>query len=384
MIQQDDKPMTAQALIRSLEAMEDDLGKGGRKLARFIMSDPASTCLLSANDVADRCGVHASSVVRLAQSLGLSGYKEFQSILQQGMVPAFSSAKMHAVHPRKSSATLRLALLTEAGLAFNTAVENAALRYQDRSSSVHISVKPAPSGRCDPSAICAELHELAQSYDGIILVAREYPAINNAVRDITRKGVPVVCLTSDLPSSGRTAYVGSDQFASGATAGWFCGRFLSMRPEQKVLLVSSAPFRCQLDRELGFRQTLRSEFPRLTIEEKVGSDDRPEIIYDAIRQFVAQNGPPAAIYNVSDANLGIGRAMVDENLLGRTVFLGHELDATSRKLLEDGVMDMTIGHDFDAEISVCVESICCAMNGSHVASHLTQSQIFTRHNCTAT
>ena len=149
-------------------------------------------------------------------------------------------------------------------------------------------------------------------------------------------------------------------------------------------MVSSVPFRCQLDREQGFRQILRSEFSSLTIDEKVSSDESPEIIYDAIRRYVAKSGPPAAIYNVSGANLGIGRALEAENLVGQTLFLGHELNANSRKLLEDGIMDLTIGHDFNHEIAVAANSIQMALSGRQPINHLTQSQIFTRHNCTAT
>jgi LacI family transcriptional regulator len=119
--------------------------------------------------------------------------------------------------------------------------------------------------------------EGSEESDGLILVAREHPAINAAVRAVVARGVPVVCLTSDLPSSGRTAYVGSDQFASGSAAGWFCGRFLPRSVPGKVLFVYSVPFRCQLDREQGFRQVLRTEFAGLTIDEKVSSDESAPI-----------------------------------------------------------------------------------------------------------
>ncbi len=148
-----------------------------------------------------------------------------------------------------------------------------------------------------------------------------------------------------------------------------------------MLFVCSVPFRCQLDREQGFRQVLRSEFPLLSIDEKVSSDESIEVIYEAIRHHIAKNGPPAAIYNVSGANLGIGRALEDEGLVDKTVFIGHELNANSRMLLEKGVMAMTIGHDFDKEIVMAVECVRMARNGIQPVSRITQSLIFTRYNC---
>jgi LacI family transcriptional regulator len=81
---------TAEQLFAQLEVLKDHLGKGGRRVARFIIDQPSAAMVLSAAEVAQRCDVHASSVVRLAQALGLSGYREFQSILQHGL-PALGS-----------------------------------------------------------------------------------------------------------------------------------------------------------------------------------------------------------------------------------------------------------------------------------------------------
>jgi len=164
-------------------------------------------------------------------------------------------------------------------------------------------------------------------------------------------------------------------------AGWFCGRLIPRNQVGRVLFVCSVPFRCQLDREQGFRQILRTEFPMLSIEEKVGSDESVEMTYEAIRRHIANSGPPAAIYNVSGANLGIGRALEDEGLAGKTVFVGHELNSNSRMLLEKGVMDMTIGHDFDREISLAVDCIRMAQKRVQPVSQITPSLLYTRYNC---
>lgn len=381
------KPRTIEELLTGLEAVHEDLGKGGRRLARFFIDNPHTASLLTAAEVAVQSGVHASSVVRLAQSLGLSGYRELQTILQQslthaGAIPQSATASVNDAGTCNNP--LSLVLLAESGRSFNETAQSAAEHYQQINTSVNILTESVVSHKVDPSAFASRIHQLAESADGLILVAREHPAINNAVREVTRKGIPVICLTTDLPSSGRTTYVGSDQFASGATAGWLCGRFLTKDRAQKVLLVSSVPFRCQLEREQGFRQALRSEFPSLTIEEKVGSDEDPDIIYTALRRYIARNAPPAAIYNVSGANVGIGQALEAEGLVENTVFIGHELNANSRKLLENGIMDLTIGHDFEHEIAIAVESIRMARSGVQPVNHLTQSQIFTRFNCTAT
>ncbi|MBI4923321.1 MAG: substrate-binding domain-containing protein [Devosia nanyangense] len=379
------KPQTAHELLAVLEAAQDSLGKGGRRLAGFFSANLSATALLSSSEVARRCGVNASSVVRLAQSLGFSGYREFQAVVQRHLSASIDGPKpldagSNGPVPDRSR-PLRLQLFVDSGQSFNEAAQAAATRFCTQNPAVKIATEVQVSYAVDPDDFARRIEAAGATSDGIILVAREHPAINDAVRAITASGVAVICLTTDLPSSGRTAYVGSDQYASGATAGWLCGRMLRTEATGRVLFVYSVPFRCHQDREQGFRHVLRSEFPALAIDEKVSSNESVDVIYEAVRRYIAKSGPPAAIYNVSGANRGVGRALEDEGLSNSTVFVGHELNVYSRSLLERGIMDVAIGHDFEREIALAVDCIQLAREGVHPPNRITQSQVFTRYNC---
>ncbi len=378
------KPQSANELIVLLGSSQVEFGKGGRRLANFFIGNPEDTALLTSAQVAERCGVHASSVVRLAQDLGFSGYSELQSLFQKDLSASIAGTKPfftgNAGNAKQSSA-LRLHLLVESGRSFNEAAKDAAGNFCAANNQVSIRSEFLVPHTVDPQALAQQIEDSAKEAAGLILVAREHPAINAAVRSVVGRNIPVVCLTSDLPSSGRTAYVGSDQFASGATAGWYCGRMSNRVEQGRVLFVYSVPFRCQLDREQGFRQVLRCEFSHLAIDERVASNESVDIIYEALRRDISKHGPPTAIYNVSGGNIGIGRALEDEGLAAKTIFVGHELNTNSRLLLERGVMDMAIGHDFDAEISMSVECIRVALAGQQPVNRLTQSQLFMRYNC---
>lgn len=377
------KPQTATELLEALATAQDGLGKGGRRLASFFADNLGANAVLSASEVAQRCGVNASTVVRLAQGLGYSGYREFQAVLQDQLM-TFAQARAQETSPTVPSLSVRpvrLHLLADSGKSFNEGAAAAAQNYCGMNPGVAISSDLHASYTVDPVDFARRIEAAAGVSDGIILVAREHPAINDAVRTVTAKGIPVVCLTTDLPTSGRTAYVGSDQYVSGATAGWLCGRMLPAGSSGRVLFVYSVPFRCHQDREQGFRHVLRTEFPDLAIDEKVSSDESVDVIYEAVRRYIAKSGPPAAVYNVSGANIGVGRALEDEGISHSTVFIGHELNANSRSLLERNIMDVTIGHDFDREISLAVDSIRLAREGVQPINRITQSQVFTRFNC---
>ena len=112
-----------------------------------------------------------------------------------------------------------------------------------------------------------------------------------------------------------------------------------------ILLVNSARYCVQEERDLGFRQVLRTEFSHLRIDERVNSHDESQNVFPIVLRYIEEHGPPNEIYIVAAGNVGIGRAITEAKLVGKTAFIGHELNANSRMLLEEGIMNFTIGHD---------------------------------------
>ncbi len=374
-----EKPRSAADFLTLLAQSREELGGGGRRVAQFFAQHLEASAMLSAAEIAQRCSVNASTVVRLTQALGFAGYRDFQALLQSYLTQTPPNARSNLA--QIGSKPLKIALFAESGRSFNEALSRAAAQYCGLNPAVEILCETHVSYEIEPERFAATLLAGAGSADGVILVARDHPAINDAVRALQGRGVPVICLTTDLPSSGRAAYVGPDQYAAGATAAWLLGRMLPAGASGRVLFVYSVPFRCHQDREQGFRHVLRSEFPALTIDEKLSSNESIEVIYEAVRRSIERHGPPVAIYNVSGANLGVGQALEDEGLRPQTLFIGHELNENARSLLERNVMDITIGHDFDREVAHAVDCVAAAQQGVQTPNRITQAQVFTRFNC---
>ena len=76
------RPTTVKEVQARLATMNPDFSKGSRRIADFLMANPSVVAVLSAGEVAKRCDVHPSSLVRLAQGLGLSGFRELKAVLQ--------------------------------------------------------------------------------------------------------------------------------------------------------------------------------------------------------------------------------------------------------------------------------------------------------------
>lgn len=283
--------------------------------------------------------------------------------------------------PPAATESLRIAVVVDSGVSFNRTLEQAVTAHGQADPSVDLSFFGFTTAGLATVKFAQLVERCAETADGLIVVAREDLTINRALRGAAARGAHVVCLTTDLPTSGRAAYVGSDQASAGATAAYLMGRLLGGKPG-RVLVVYSAPYRCQEERELGFRRVLRSEFGSIEIEERVSSNDQSESAYENICRYIADRGPPSGIYNVAAGNVGVARALEEHGLAGRMLFVGHELNANSRMLLESGAMDIVIGHDVEVELRLGVELIRTRVAGATAtASIRTPVRVFTKYSC---
>lgn len=81
-------PSDYEDLIRVIHDRFDDMSKSYQRIAVYLTQNPNDVAVLSVNGIADRCGVHASNVVRFAQALGYDGFKTLQGLFQKRLSTA--------------------------------------------------------------------------------------------------------------------------------------------------------------------------------------------------------------------------------------------------------------------------------------------------------
>jgi DNA-binding MurR/RpiR family transcriptional regulator len=81
-------PEDYEDLIPVIHDRHDDMSKSHQKIAVYLTQNPNDVAVLSVNAIADRCGIHASSFVRFAQSLGYEGFKDLQALFQRRLSTA--------------------------------------------------------------------------------------------------------------------------------------------------------------------------------------------------------------------------------------------------------------------------------------------------------
>jgi len=75
-------------LIREIHEKHDDMSKSYQSIAVYLTQNPNDVAIRSVNSIAETCGIHASSFVRFAQSLGYKGFKELQQVFQRRLSTA--------------------------------------------------------------------------------------------------------------------------------------------------------------------------------------------------------------------------------------------------------------------------------------------------------
>ena len=91
-------------------------------------------------------------------------------------------------------------------------------------------------------------------------MAPDAPPIAARVNDLTRAGIPVITVATDLPTSTRIGYVGLDNRRAGETAAFLMHQWLAGPSPHVLVTVRNNRFRGEEDREIGFREHMRRLF----------------------------------------------------------------------------------------------------------------------------
>lgn len=92
-------PEDYESLISLIHDRHSDMSKTNKQIAVFLTQNPNDVAVRSVSAIAQSCGIHASSFVRFAQSLGYDGFKSLQLLFQRRLAtaaPGFE-ARVHAL-----------------------------------------------------------------------------------------------------------------------------------------------------------------------------------------------------------------------------------------------------------------------------------------------
>lgn len=205
----------------------------------------------------------------------------------------------------------------------------------------------------DPGALAGRLAQLdRKSCDCAVIVATDDEAVRKAVDAVTRKGIAVMTLVSDLPNSARKIFIGIDNVAAGRTAASLMGRFTGSG--KVALIAGSLGLRDHQDRLEGFREVAAREFPQLQlIGPFEAHDDRGET--ETFAAGLLRDHPDLkGIYNLGAGNAGLITALDASGRSNEVRVIAHELSEPTHAGLKSGAIDVVLDQNPDGEIRAAV------------------------------
>jgi LacI family transcriptional regulator len=195
-----------------------------------------------------------------------------------------------------------------------------------------------------------------KKYDGILFTPGRPRELAAVFRRIVGLGIPMLCVASDAPDSGRIAAVTVDAYTSGALAAELLSHKLQIPSRVATITGELATFD-HAEKLRGFAASLAMLAPHLTLLPVVESHESPE---DAYRQSVALlkgKTRPDAIY-ISTANgLPVLRALEELKLLGRVQVITTDLYHELVPLLESGKVLATLYQRPEAQGKTAFETL---------------------------
>ena len=200
----------------------------------------------------------------------------------------------------------------------------------------------------DPAAFADELSKLRDCH-GIALLAPDLPPIKLAINELTRTGIHVVTLFSDVAGSMRDTHIGPDNRAAGRTAGLLLARMARSGARDTLLLSSQATrMSAEIERRIGFAQVIEERFPELRMLRipDLPADDAGAA--KALLQYLSHDvdrDRVSGIYNVGSGSAGVVQALAQAGLGGQVGAIAHDFTDEHRAFLSSGGLSYVLHQD---------------------------------------
>ncbi len=204
---------------------------------------------------------------------------------------------------------------------------------------VEISFRTFPSlSEGDEEAFESAMTEKA---DGIITFPSRPVGLRKWIRGGAPSKVPVVCVVTDAPESGRVGVVTIDTQVSGSLAADLLGRFLQSRGKVAVT-VSDAQITEHAEKYEAFKNTIETLYPEMKLEGPIEDHDLDAEAYAKSSRLFSEHPDLAGIYVTTEASIPVIQAARDANMLERLTIITTDLFPALMDEMRKGSVAATI------------------------------------------
>jgi LacI family transcriptional regulator len=183
---------------------------------------------------------------------------------------------------------------------------------------------------------------LRKKADGIIIFPGNLKGVLPWIQRASRAGIPVVCVATDAPNSGRQGIVAIDTLVSGSIAADLMGRFLAGREGAIAITVFDMAITEHAEKYAAFEATLNSLYPKLQVLPPIEDHGTEAEAYSKSRTLFEECPNVAGVYVTTEASIPVLKAARDTNLLPGLTFITTDLFPDLVPQIRSGAVAATI------------------------------------------
>ena len=183
---------------------------------------------------------------------------------------------------------------------------------------------------------------IAQHVDGLAVAAAERKALNRSLDRAAELNIPVTVFDSGVDSTNYMTFVATDNYEAGRMGTRELARLIGGKGT--VALLMHAPGSgSTMDRERGFDDVMKSEFPQIQIvARQFGMSDRSKAMAAAENILTAHPDLNGIFASSEPSSIGVALALKSRNLAGKVKFVAFDSSDTMIEDLKGGVIDALV------------------------------------------
>jgi ribose transport system substrate-binding protein len=201
---------------------------------------------------------------------------------------------------------------------------------------------------------------------GIVLAPTDSRALVPVVERASAAGIPVVIIDSDIETKKRVSFVATDNYAGGALAANHMAKLLGGKGKVAVLkyMAGSAS---TTDRENGFMETLKKDFPDIRLVEDRYGMDTVETALTAAEDMLTRHKELNGIFTCNEStSRGALRALESQGRTSSVKMIGFDAADALLKGLETGHINALVIQNPRAMGYKGVDSVIAAIKDKNV------------------
>lgn len=177
--------------------------------------------------------------------------------------------------------------------------------------------------------------------NGLAITPINHEAVKEKLLELKEKNILVVTVNTDINDSGRIAYVGSNYYMSGRTAGNLMG--LLTKGDAKVGIVTGSDrILCHAERVLGFKRSIEEDYPGIQVICTVKNHDDDIESFEATKRMLTEHPEINALYLSVAGVYGACKAVISMGLGGKITIISYDAVPSTKQLVKEGIIAATI------------------------------------------